>query len=92
MLELKWSLGLEGGALVATPVASEDEIPAAEMTTYIEQAVREAAARRVTGKAVTPFILARLNEITGGRSLKANIALVKSNARVGAGLAASFGA
>lgn len=92
MLELKWSLGLEGGALVANPVAPEDEIPAAEMSSYIEVAVREAAMSGVTGKAVTPFILARLNDLTGGRSLKANIALVRSNARVGAALAASFGA
>lgn len=91
MLELKWSLGLEGGALVANPVAPEDEIPAAEMSGHIEQAVREAAARGVGGKAVTPFILGRLNEITGGRSLQANIALVRSNARVGAELAASWG-
>lgn len=91
MLELKWSLGLEGGALVANPVAPEDEIPAVEMSGHIEQAVREAAARGVGGKAVTPFILGRLNEITGGRSLQANIALVRSNARVGAELAASWG-
>jgi pseudouridine-5'-phosphate glycosidase len=90
MLALKWSLGLEGGVLVANPVGPEDEIPRAEMSGYIETAVAEVAARGITGKAVTPFILARLAEITRGRSLTANIALVKSNARVGAELAASL--
>ena len=88
MLEVKWSLGLEGGALIANPIGPEHEIPAAEMAGYIEKAVAEAAARGISGKAVTPFILARLKEITDGRSLMANIALVKSNARVGAALAA----
>jgi pseudouridine-5'-phosphate glycosidase len=92
VLELKWSLGLEGGALIANPIDSEHEIPAAEMSGYIEKAVGEAAARGVSGKAVTPFILAHLKEITNGRSLVANIALVKSNAQVGAALAASCAA
>jgi pseudouridine-5'-phosphate glycosidase len=89
VLELKWSLGLEGGALIANPIGPEHEIPAAEMSGYIDKAVAEAAARGINGKAVTPFILAQLKEITNGRSLMANIALVKSNARVGAALAAS---
>lgn len=87
LLELKWSLGLEGGAVVANPVDPADEIPCAEMAGYIEIAVEEAAARGVVGKAVTPFILARLVEITHGRSLRANIALVQSNARLAADLA-----
>jgi pseudouridine-5'-phosphate glycosidase len=90
LLELKWSLGLEGGALVANPVDAADEIPAGEMAGYIETAVTEAAARGVAGKAVTPYILSRLVEITGGRSLRANIALVQSNARLAAELAAAW--
>ena len=90
MLGLKWSLGLEGGALVANPIDAADEIPSEEMSRYIEIAVAEAAARKIAGKAVTPYILGRLVEITGGRSLRANIALVKSNAQVGAQLAASW--
>jgi pseudouridine-5'-phosphate glycosidase len=90
LLEVKWSLGLEGGAVVANPVRAGDEIPRAEMSGYIEEAVGEAARRGISGKAVTPFILARLNEITKGRALRTNIALVKSNARVGAALAASW--
>ena len=90
LLETKWSLGLEGGALIANPIASADEIPAAEMSVFIDAAVREAAAAGVTGKAVTPHILARLVETTGGRSLRANIALVQSNAQLAAQLAAAF--
>jgi pseudouridine-5'-phosphate glycosidase len=90
MLDLQWSLGLEGGAVVANPVDASAEIPAAEMSGYIETAVAEAAARGIAGKAVTPFILARLVEITNGRSLRTNIALVQSNARLAAGLAAEW--
>jgi pseudouridylate synthase len=92
LVDLKWSLGLEGGALVANPIAAADEIPAPEMSRYIEAVVAEAAAQRISGKAVTPFILARLVEVTQGRSLAANIALVRSNARVGAALAVSLAA
>ena len=87
LLELKWSLGLEGGAVIANPIDAAAEIPRAEMAGYIDRAVAEAAGRRVTGKAVTPYILARLVEMTGGRSLRANIALVQSNARLAADLA-----
>ena len=90
LLDLKWSLGLEGGVLIANPVSSVDEIPAGEMNRYIEAAVAEAAARGVAGKAVTPYILERLREMTGGRSLRANIALVQSNARLAAEIAAAW--
>jgi pseudouridine-5'-phosphate glycosidase len=90
LLELKWSLGLEGGALIANPVDPSDEIPQAEMSGYIDTAVAEAATHRISGKEVTPYILARLVEITNGRSLRANIALVQSNARLAADLAAAW--
>lgn len=90
LLDLKWSLGLEGGALIANPIDAAQEIQRAEMVGYIETAVAEAAARGIAGKAVTPFILARLVEITGGRSLRANIALVQSNARLAAELAVAW--
>jgi len=90
LLELKWSLGLEGGAVVANPIDAADEIPREEMEMYIGAAVAETEARSISGKAVTPYILARLVEITGGRSLKANIALARSNARVAAALASAW--
>jgi len=90
VLRAHWNMGLRGGALIANPVDAADEIPAADMAVYIERAIAEAETRGVAGKAVTPFVLARIGEITGGRSLKTNIALVKSNARLAADLAAEL--
>jgi len=81
------ALGLEGGMLVANPVPEGDEIPAAEMAVYIEAAQQAAEAQHITGKAVTPFLLGKILELTGGRSLKTNIALVENNARVAARIA-----
>jgi pseudouridine-5'-phosphate glycosidase len=86
-LEVKWDLGLRGGALICNPVTEADEIPITEMAGYIDTAVAEAAQLGVTGKAVTPHILARIVELTQGRSLRANIALVQSNARLAAEIA-----
>ncbi|TCD14520.1 pseudouridine-5'-phosphate glycosidase [Oricola cellulosilytica] len=76
-----------GGVLIANPVPASDEIPLDEMSTHIEQAVDEAAKAGVTGKAVTPWLLGRILEITEGRSLKTNIALVENNARLAADIA-----
>jgi pseudouridine-5'-phosphate glycosidase len=90
LLDLKWSLGLQGGAVVANAVDAADEIPSAEVSGYIETAVAQAATHGIRGKAVTPYILARLVEITGGRSLRTNIALVQSNARLAADLAVAW--
>jgi pseudouridine-5'-phosphate glycosidase len=90
LLDLKWSLGLAGGAVVANAIDGRDEIPSVEMAGYIETAVAEATKRGISGKAVTPYILGRLVEITGGRSLHANIALAQSNARLAADLAVAW--
>ena len=79
-----------GGVLVANPVPEADEIPAAEMNAVIEQAVAEAAKAGITGKAVTPWLLQRILDITEGRSLKTNIALVENNARLAARIAVEF--
>ena len=84
---MKWSLGLDGGAVIANPVEAAAEIPRDEMEGFIAAAVAEAERAGVTGKAVTPRILARLVEMTGGRSLRTNIALVESNARLAAEIA-----
>jgi pseudouridine-5'-phosphate glycosidase len=92
VLRAKRALGLEGGALICNPVDAADEIPRAEMEVFTQAAVAEAAARKITGKAVTPFILSCLVETTAGRSLRANIALVKSNARLAAALARELSA
>jgi pseudouridine-5'-phosphate glycosidase len=90
LLQVKWDLGLRGGVIVANPVAAGDEIPAGEMAGVIETAVAEAAGRGVTGKAVTPYILARIVEMTEGRSLRTNIALVQANARLAADIAVAL--
>ncbi|MEP2449399.1 MAG: pseudouridine-5'-phosphate glycosidase, partial [Nitratireductor sp.] len=81
--------GLGGGMLVANPVPAEHEIPADEMAGFIAAAQADAEAEAVSGKAVTPFLLARILELTGGRSLATNIALVENNARLAARIAAA---
>ena len=86
------SLGMTGGLLVCNPLPTDEEVPAAEMTPRITAALAEAAAQGVTGKDVTPFLLARLVELTGGRSLKANRALIKHNARLAAEIAVALNA
>jgi pseudouridine-5'-phosphate glycosidase len=86
----KWSLGLEGGAVICNPVGEADQIPASEMSGLIAQAVADAERQGIAGKAVTPHILARLVELTGGRSLRTNIALVRSNARLAAEIAVAL--
>jgi pseudouridine-5'-phosphate glycosidase len=82
VLQTKWDLGLDGGAVICNPVEESNEIPANEMNGYIAAAVEEANRAGITGKAVTPHILAQLVEMTGGHSLQANIALAISNARL----------
>ncbi|WP_306110493.1 MULTISPECIES: pseudouridine-5'-phosphate glycosidase [Roseovarius] len=81
------ALGLPGGQLVANPIPSAAEIPAAEITPIIEQATQEATDRGITAKEVTPFLLDRIYTLTEGRSLDANIALVVNNARLAAKIA-----
>lgn len=84
---LRGVLGLPGGQLVANPIPVEAEIPRAEIMPVIETALAEAAAQGIAAKAVTPFLLQRIFELTAGRSLESNIALVLNNARLGAAIA-----
>ena len=86
----KQQLGLSGGLLVAVPIPIADEIPAAEIEPFIEQAVAEAAVRGLRSAAVTPFLLTRLAQITGERSLRANLVLLKNDARVAAEIAVAL--
>ncbi len=83
----KWALGLKGGVVVSAPVPAEEAMPKEEIDAITLRALQEADENGVTGKKVTPFLLARIKTLTEGRSLKTNIALVKNNARVGAALA-----
>ena len=80
-------LGLPGGQLVANPIPATDEIPRTVIDPVIEAALGEASAQGIAAKAVTPYLLGRIFELTEGRSLAANIALVLNNARLAAAIA-----
>jgi len=91
MLALQFSLGL-GGVLIANPIPEADALDAGEIETQIARAVADAERQGITRKALTPFLLGRIVELTGGRSLKSNIALVENNARVAAQIAVRLAA
>ena len=91
-IRTKWQLGLAGGVVVSNPVPLDAAMPAQEIDAIIQQALGEAGSQGVKGKAVTPFLLARIKELTQGRSLATNIALVKHNALVGARMAVALNA
>ena len=86
-LKAKWDLDLKGGAVVANPIPSEFAMDYDEITTAIENAVKEADEKGIRGKESTPFLLSKVKDITKGKSLDANIELVYNNAKVGARLA-----
>lgn len=83
-------LGSGTGLMVANPIPEADALDGAAIDEAVDQAVAEAARQGIAGKPVTPFLLARINEITAGRSLKANIALVRNNAAVAARAAVAY--
>ncbi|MCC6069800.1 pseudouridine-5'-phosphate glycosidase [Massilia sp. GCM10020059] len=89
-INTKWQLGLRGGVVVSNPVPEMFAMPKAEIDSITRQALDEADQGGVKGKAVTPFLLNRIKQLTEGRSLMTNIALVKHNALVGAKLAAAM--
>lgn len=80
-----------GGMLVVNPIPPDSEIPAPEIEDLIARALKELQARKITGKAVTPFLLGRLGELTGLRTLTANIRLVEHNVRLGCAIAGALG-
>jgi len=87
VMTAKWGVGLQGGILVANPVPEEHGFDAGAAT---EAALAAAEAGGVEGKALTPFLLKHIAEATQGKSLAANVALVKNNARVGAQVAVAY--
>ena len=89
-IHTKWQLGLQGGVVVSNPVPAQEAMPKAEIDAITEQALQEAHAQGISGKQVTPFLLGRIKQLTQGRSLATNIALVKNNARCGAALAVAL--
>jgi pseudouridine-5'-phosphate glycosidase len=86
-IQTQRDLGLPAGTLVANPIAAGDEIPRSEMEPWIAAAAAEAERAGIRGKAVTPWLLERIGRLSSGRSLTANIALIKSNARLAAAIA-----
>ncbi len=86
-LKAKWDLGLEGGMVIANPIEEQYQMDYDIITKAIENALRDADEKGIRGKESTPFLLARVKEITGGESLESNIRLVYNNARLGAEIA-----
>jgi pseudouridine-5'-phosphate glycosidase len=85
--QTRGQMGLPGGQLICNPIPSDAEIPAKVLAPVIEQALAEADAQGIAAKGVTPFLLGRIFELTEGRSLVANIALVRNNARLASAIA-----
>lgn len=90
ILRARETLGFQTGTLVATPIPEKDELPAQVAEQAIAQALNEAEARGVRGKEVTPFLLARVSELTHEESRTANVALLENNARVAARIACAL--
>ncbi|WP_339249877.1 pseudouridine-5'-phosphate glycosidase [Sporosarcina sp. FSL W8-0480] len=92
VLRVKWDLGLKGGAVIANPIPVADAMEKSFIDGIINEALKEAEEQNIAGKDVTPFMLGKVKDLTEGRSLEANIALVKNNAVVGAKIAVALNA
>jgi len=90
VLKAKWDLGLKGGVLIANPIPAEFAMDKAIIDAAIEQAIREAGELGIKGKEVTPFLLGRVKDLTGGDSLESNIQLVLNNAALASRIAVSY--
>ena len=90
LLSAKWSMGLNGSVMIANPLSAEASIDRNEMEGHIQQALNAAATAGIKGKEVTPFLLKYIADYTKGESLEANIALICSNAALGAKIAGVY--
>jgi pseudouridine-5'-phosphate glycosidase len=90
LMKAKWELGLDGGIVIANPVPEKYSMEKTRIDAAIEEALVAAEAEHIRGKEVTPFLLAKVKELTGGDSLEANIALVLNNAELAARIASAF--
>ena len=90
VLQAKWDLGLKGGAIIANPIPAEFAMDKAIIDEAIERAVQEAGELGIKGKEVTPFLLGRVKDLTGGDSLESNIQLVLNNAALASRIAVSY--
>jgi pseudouridylate synthase len=82
-----WSAGMQSAVLVANPIPSAEAIPASDMAPLIEAASQDARTKKIHGKELTPFLLQRINELSKGKSMQANLALLLNNARLAAQIA-----
>jgi pseudouridylate synthase len=85
-----WRLGMKSALLVVAPVPEGHEIPVEEIDSHIRAATEEARQKRITGKAVTPYLLTRLEALTEGRSVASNLALLENNARIAGSIACAL--
>ncbi|MFT3818562.1 MAG: pseudouridine-5'-phosphate glycosidase [Rubrivivax sp.] len=92
LMHAQWTLGLKAGLVIANPIPPEHALPRERIDAAINRALADAQAQSIHGKASTPFLLARVAELTGGDSLAANIALVLNDAAVAAQVAAAYAA
>lgn len=90
IVRAKHEMGLSGGILITNPIPEKYSIPAEKINTVIEKAIAEMDERGIKGKECTPFLLAKIAEITGGESLASNIQLVYNNAAVGTEIAKAY--
>lgn len=89
-MKAKWELGLEGGLIIANPIPEAYALPAERIDTPIKRAIAEAEATGIKGKALTPFLLAKIEQFTEGKSLEANIQLAFNNATLAAEVAVAY--
>lgn len=92
ILRTKWTLGLDGGVLVANPIPAAAALPRDLVEAAVAAAVAEAAAAGIVGKDATPFLLRRMEALTGGRSVEANVALLLANASAAGAIAVAYAA
>jgi pseudouridine-5'-phosphate glycosidase len=92
MVRAQFDLGLGSGISIANPVPAEHEMARADIDDVIARALADCAEHGITGKDITPYLLGRLVELSGGRSLETNLALVRNNAVVGAAIAVAYAA
>ena len=88
--KIREQLSLAGGQLIANPIPKENEIPFREIEPIVNAAAKEAIQNKIIAKEVTPFLLAKINQLTQGRSLKSNIELIKNNAKLASKIALCF--
>ena len=92
VLQIKWDLGLRGGMVIANPVPSTHQMPPQAINEAIAVALQQADALDIRGKAITPYLLDAIKDLTAGKSLEANIQLVYNNAKLGARIAVELSA